>query len=149
MKHLDGAAVEVREHLAGHDLLRRPDPEAAAGEVEHAVDVVDDGVDLVGDEDDGAVLLVALPVDQPADRLLVVQVKGEQRLVTQEDARLGGQGLGDAQALLFPARQPPDGGVGIGGRADLGEQRVDRVPVSAAPRARSGVSAGNGRCWGM
>ena len=106
---LDGGAEQRRERRCGQDLGRRPDGEAARGEVEHPVDEREHGVDLVGDEEHGGVVRAAARVEQLGDLALVVQVEAEQRLVAQEQRRLGEQRLGDPEALLLASAEHADG----------------------------------------
>ncbi len=49
---LDVAAIQLAERLGGHHLVGCADAESPADQIEHAVDVGEDRVDLVGDEHD-------------------------------------------------------------------------------------------------
>ncbi|CAM5560958.1 hypothetical protein SALBM311S_01302 [Streptomyces alboniger] len=70
------------------------------------------------DEDHRRVVRAAPRVDQLGHGPLVVQVEGEQRLVAQQDAGVGGQCLPDAHALAFTAGQQAERDVGVGGGPD-------------------------------
>ena len=119
------AAVQVGEHLGGHDLLGCAHPEPSAGQVQDPVHVVHDRVDLVGHEHHGAVRVAALPVDQRADALLVLKVKGEQRLVAQQHLGIGREGLRHAQALLLTAGELPHRHLGVIGGAHKLQEFID------------------------
>lgn len=56
--------VQFGKNFRGHDFLRRPYTELAAGKVKDPVYIVDNRVDFVGHEDHGTVPIVALLVDQ-------------------------------------------------------------------------------------
>ena len=133
----------------------RAHTEPAAGQVEDPVDVVDDRIDLVGHEHHGALLLMALLVDEGADGLLVVQVQGQQRLVAEQHLRVGGQGLGHAQPLLLAARELPDRHLGVVGGPDEVQQLVDPAvglggSAAGCPSGgrRRRAPRGPGRAWG-
>src|SRR4029453_10131070 len=95
------AVIKVGQHFCGHDFLWCAYPELTSGKVQDPVDVVDDRIDLVGDKNHGTVAFVALLVDQGADGLLMVQIQGEQWLITQQQRGVGGEGLRYAKPLLF------------------------------------------------
>ena len=65
---------------------------------------------------------------------LAGQVEGEERLVAQQHPGITEQGLGDAQALLFAAREHADRRIGEGAGADrlqcLVHPRPDRPGVA-------------------
>ena len=64
-------------------------------------------------------------VDQAAHGSLLVQVKGDQRLIAQEQPRVPDQRLSDPESLLFSAGQLPNPASGEAGGVDRGEHRVD------------------------
>jgi hypothetical protein len=94
-QHVDRGTVQRRQPLAGEDVVRRTDGPAAPDEVQHAVDEREHRVDLVGDEQHGGAELTATVVDELGDRLLVLEVEGEQRLVAQQHLGTAQQSLGD------------------------------------------------------
>ena len=71
----------------------------------HAVGVPGDDAQVVGDEDDAHLVLVAQLVDEVEDLHLRRHVQGRGRLVGDEDARLAHQRHGDHDALAHAARQ--------------------------------------------
>ena len=71
----------------------------------HAVGVPGDHAQVVGDEDDAHLVLVAQLVDEVEDLHLRRHVQGRGRLVGDEDARLAHQRHGDHDALAHAARQ--------------------------------------------
>src|SRR5262249_50884947 len=80
VQHLDRRAVQAAERLA-RDHVRGPSLDrAAAGEVDDAVEVADQRVDVVGDEHHRDPLLVGDPPHERGDRDLVRQVEAVERL---------------------------------------------------------------------
>ena len=121
-----------------HHLVRRPDPEAAVHQVQHAVHQRQDRVDLVGDEHDRGARRPPPLVDQRGDGGLVREVEGEQRLVAQQHGRVADQGLGHPQPLLLAAREPADRRVRVARAADGGQRGVHPClphPPTAEPGA--------------
>ena len=104
--------VEPAEHRRAQNLFRRADAVGAGSQVEHAVRERQHGVDVVGDEENGGAVAAAALIDETAHFALVVQVQADQRLVAQQDRRLGDQRLSDPQALLLTAGELADRPVG-------------------------------------
>lgn len=128
---IDLCAVQLRQSRGAHHLVRRPDPVPAPCQIEHAVHQAQDGVDLVRDEDDGGAGAAAPLFHQAGEGALVVQVEGEQGFVAEQDPRVGGERLRDADALLLAAGEPSEGNVRVGRRTD----RIQQVVHPAADRA--------------
>ena len=125
---LDLRAVEARQHRAGHDLLDRADHRAAAAQIEHPVDGVDERVELVGAEQDRDLEVVA---DAPGDldhALLVGGIERDQRLVEQKKARAAEQRLAEQHPLPLAPRQFADRAAGEIPRPHLVERPVDLAP---------------------
>ena len=114
----------------------------------------------------GRAVLAPAPVDEFADAALVLQVEAEQGLVAEQQPRVAGERLPDAEPLLFAAGQVADRFVGVVGGADGLEQRVDagasrRLRLTGSPkrwpltpratrsRPRIGVPPGMSFCCGM
>src|SRR5439155_16448151 len=135
MEDLDRRAVEAAERLARDHLFGSALDRAAAGEVDDAVEVADDRVDVVRDEQHGDLLLFADAAHECGDRGLVRQVEAVERLVEQQQLRPPDQRLGDQQALLLAAGEFPDRPAGIGGGADELDHLRDAGRVSPATRA--------------
>ncbi len=76
-------------------------------------------------------VLSGTALEQLHHAALVSQVEGQQRLVTEEHGRVGGQGVRHSETLLLAARELTHGHVRVRRRADLVQQVVDE-PV---PRA--------------
>jgi hypothetical protein len=112
---------------------------AARRQVEDPVHQSEHRVDLVGDEDHRGVVGTAPGVDQFGHGPLVVQIEGEQRLVAEQDPRVGGQGLPDAHALPLAAGQQTQGHVGVGQGPDLPQDLVH--PAAHGPGAPGGAEA--------
>ena len=87
LDHVDFDPVERAEALAGQDLGGGADGPAPAHQVKDAVHVGQDGVDLVGDEDDGRARAAAALVDEVGDGPLAGQVECQEGLVAQQDGR--------------------------------------------------------------
>ena len=91
-------------------------------------------VDVVRHEQHGGAGLAAVPVDEPDDGLLVREVEARERLVAQQQPRIVGERLTDAQPLLLAAREQPD--------RVVGEVAARRRRRSAGRRARARRGAG-------
>ena len=89
-------------------------------------------VDVVRHEQHGGAGLAAVPVDEPDDGLLVREVEARERLVAQQQPRVVGERLTDAQPLLLAAREQPDRVVGEVARADGVDEPVDALALAAA-----------------
>ena len=93
-------------------------------------------IDVVRHQQHGGAGVAAVPVDQSDDRLLVREVETRQRLVAQQQPRVVGERLPDAQALLLAAGEQPDRAVGELARADGVDEAVD------SRRGRRGAGSG-------
>ncbi len=109
----------------------------AGREVQDAVDAVQHGVHVVSDEDDGRPALSTLRVEQIDDAALVGEVERQQRLVGEDQHRVGDERLRDAQPLLLAAGEPADRRVRVGGCADLVQRRVDSRAVVCVEAAEA------------
>ncbi len=124
----DLGAIEARQHRPGHNLVDRADHRRACAEIEHAVDRVDERVELVGAEHDRDLEIVA---DAPRgfdDALLMRRVERDQRLVEQQQARPAEQCLAEQHLLALAARQFADRALGKIARADFVQRPVDLAP---------------------
>ena len=128
LDHVDLDAVEVGQALAGQDLAGGARWPSARDQVEDAVDIGQDGVHLVGHEDDGGPAAAPALVDQAGHGALAGQVEGQEGLVAQEHGRVTEQRLGDAQALLLAARESPTGASRVGARAHRLDELVQPGP---------------------
>jgi hypothetical protein len=66
-------------------------------------------------------VLAAASVDELADAALVLEVEREQRLIAEQQGRVAGESLGDAEALLLSSRERSDRRIGVA----PGAHRVD------------------------
>src|SRR5436189_1509606 len=107
-QHLDRRAVEAAERGARDHLGGAAFDGAAAGDVDDAVEVAEDRVDVVGDEQHRDLLLSADPSYERRDRGLVGQVEAVERLVEQQQLRSTDECLRDQQPLLLAARELAD-----------------------------------------
>ena len=79
----------------------------------------------------------AVRVEEADDHALVREVEREQRLVGEQQRRIGDERLRDAEPLLLASGQPADRRVGVRRRADLGEHAVDARAIVAESRAEA------------
>src|SRR5256714_13152366 len=115
---LDRRAVEAAERLARDHLFGSALDRAAAGEVDDAVEVADDRVDVVRDEQHGDPLLFADAAHERGDRGLVGQVEAVERLVGTQKPPPPGPRLRHSPAVLLArggADGPPAGDTGGSG----------------------------------
>ena len=90
----------------GEQRLRRRGFDDTAGVHDgDTVGVAGNNTQVVGDEDDAHLVLVAQLVDEVEDLHLRRHVQGRRRLVRDEDARLAHEGHGDHDALTHAARE--------------------------------------------
>ena len=106
---IDVRAVQLGHPLRRQDLVGRSCRPPAVDDEQDVVDEIEDGVDVVGHEQDRPARLSLPAADQLGDLLLVMEVEVRQRLVAQQELGFTDQRLGDPQALLFAAGQPADG----------------------------------------
>ena len=142
---LDLRPVEARQHRPGDDLVDRADHRRAAAEIEHAVDRVDQRIELVGAEHDRDLELVADAPRDLDDALLMRRIERDQRLVEQQQPRPAEQRLAQQHPLALAAREFADRAAGEVARADLIERPVDLAsrrlvePGEAEARAHRGA----------
>lgn len=74
----------------------------------------------------------AVLVDEAYDGLLVGEVEARERFVAQQQARIVGERLPDAQPLLLAAREHPDRLVREAARSDGVDEGVDALAVGAS-----------------
>ncbi len=74
-QHVDVGLVEQRERLRGQHLVGRPDRPRAGREIEDAVDAVQHGVDVVGDEDHRRAGAAPARIEEVYDAPLVSEVE--------------------------------------------------------------------------
>ena len=130
-EHVDRSAVEIAEHARVEHLIGLSEHEAPAREIEDAVDAAQHRVDVVRDEQDRGIRLASVTVDERDHRLLVGEVETREGLVAQQDARVVGERLADAQALLLATREQAHGAVGEVLRPDRADQRVHALAIGA------------------
>src|SRR5438105_1787297 len=103
-QHLDRCAVEPRERLGPDHVLGPAGHDLALGDVDDAVEEREDGVDVVGHQQDGDALVGADPLDQAGDGLLAVEVQALQWLVQEQHPGARHESLSDQDPLLLAAR---------------------------------------------
>ena len=131
-QHEHGRAVEVGEHPRVEHLVGAAEHEPPVREVQDAVHLPEHRVDVVRHEQHGGAGLAAVPVDEADHGLLVREVEARQRLVAQQQPRVVGERLTDAQSLLLAAGEEAHGVVGEVARADGVDEAVDALPLAAA-----------------
>src|SRR3954453_14973102 len=105
LEHLDRNVVETAQDLARDHLAGLADDSAAAREVDDAIEIAEDRVDIVRDEQHRYALRAGHPLEESGNGPLVGEVEAVQRLVEQEHPRTPDQCLGDEEALLLAARE--------------------------------------------
>src|SRR3954468_9185606 len=111
-------AVEGRQRLRGEHLVGCADRPAAGREIEDAVDDREHRVDVVRDEDDRGAGTAAVRVEEAGDDLLIREVEREERLVGEDERRVGDERLRYAKTLLLAAREASERRIGIAPGAD-------------------------------
>jgi len=129
-------------HEIGHVFGRRIGENLLRGAALHDAPALHDGdavaqlerlVEIVADEDDGAPEFL-LQVDEFVLKVGADQgIERGEGLVHQQDRRVGGEGAGEAHALLHPARQLAHPPVGPVGEVDEG-QLIGDAPGAFGPR---------------
>src|SRR3954447_12115825 len=136
-QHLDRRRVEPAQRLTGDDLVGCSLDRAAGGEVDEAVEVAEDRVDVVDDEQDANLLLPADALDESGNRSLIGKVEAVERLVEHQQARPPDERPGEEQALLLAAGELADRPPRVVARADELEHLADTLCLpSAAERER-------------
>ena len=87
--HVDVMAVQPAQDVVADDLAGRAAGRPAAGEVDHRVHHWQEWVDLVGGQQHGDLLVAGDPVQQPDDLVAAAEVEVGQRLIEQEQPRVG------------------------------------------------------------
>src|SRR6202020_3499065 len=88
------------------DVTHSAGDSAAGGEVDDAVEISEQRVDVVADEQRRDALGAGDPPDERRDGGLVRQVEAVERLVEQQQARTAYERLRDQQTLLLAAGEP-------------------------------------------
>src|SRR6202021_1980199 len=135
--HFDRRAIEARQHRPVNDVVDRPDHRLAPAEIEHAVDRVDQRIELVGAEQDRNLQIVA---DAPCgfnDALLMRRVERDQWLVEQQQTRAADERLAQQHPLALAPRQFADRAPGELARPHFVERPVDLSPRRLVERAEA------------
>src|SRR5579872_1211960 len=135
---LDRHAVQRGERLRRDHVLGPAFHRGAAGDVDDAVEVGDDRVDVVRDEQDRDVLLLADAAHERGDADLVREVEAVERLVEEQELRPAHERLRDEQPLLLSTGELADRPRRIVLGADefdhLGDARGGRAAAPAGER---------------
>src|SRR2546421_8813254 len=132
VQDLDRCAVEAAERLARDHLFGRALDRATAGQIDDAVEVADDRIDVVRDEQHGDPLVFADATHEGGDRGLVGQVEAVERLVEQQEIRSADERLRDQEPLLLAAGELADRLPRISSSADELDHLGDTGCVSLA-----------------
>src|SRR6202167_1354049 len=124
----DLSAIEAREHGSGDDVVDRPDHGLTPAKIEDPVNCIDQGIELMGAEQDGDLEVVANAPGDIDHALLMRGVKRDQRLVHHDEAWLADQSLAQQHELALAARQFADRAAGKLARAHFIESPVDLAP---------------------
>src|SRR5271170_8223712 len=143
----DLRTVEPREHRAGDDLVDRAEHRRAAAQIQHAIDRIDERVELVSAEDDRDLQLVAQTPRNGDDAGLMRGIERDEGFVEQQQFRAAEQRLAEQQALAFPAREFADRAAREIAGADLIQRPVDlaarRLVEPGKPEPRAHRRAGD------
>ena len=138
------AVSAMRVGVAGPlgDLLDRAGlHHLAAVEHDHPLGEEPDDAEVVGDEQQRELAVVAQVGEQVEHLGLGGQVEGADRLVEHDDLRVADQGAGDRDPLPLPAGELRGVAAGrVGGQAD-GGQRLGDPPLAARPSAPAAPAA--------
>src|SRR5579864_4522263 len=135
-KNVDRHAVQRAQRLGGDDVFRRALHRGSARDVDDAVEVADDRVDVVRDEQHCDVLLATDVADERGNACLVRQVEAVERLVEQQQLRTPRERLRDEQSLLLAAGELADRLARVRRGADERDHLVDALRGGAAARPR-------------
>ena len=108
-ENVDRHAVQRTQRLGGDDVLRRTLDRGSARDVDDAVEVAEDRIDVVRDEQDGDVLLAADAAHERRDAGLVGEVETVERLVEQQQLRAARERLRDSRRCCSPPESSPIG----------------------------------------
>src|SRR5207244_10815862 len=108
---------------------------AAPNVLQNSICVRNLRVDVESNQHLDETLLGAQVGDKLAHLLLAAQVETGQRLVKQQQPRMGDQRLGELQPLLLAAGEPPHGPARVAGGADRGQRLGYRLLALAAGAA--------------
>src|SRR5277367_956783 len=126
---LDIRPIEARQHRSSDDLFDGADHRCSPAEIEHPVDGVDQGIELVSAEQDRDLEVVADASGDFDHVLLMRRIERDQRPVEHHEARLADEGLAQQHELALAAGQFADRAAG----EVAGPHFVER-PVDLAPR---------------
>src|SRR5271156_3017714 len=102
---LDRRLIKARQHRSSDDLVHGADHRRSRAEIEHAIDRVDQRIELVGAEQNRNLQIVA---DAPCgfnDALLMRRVERDQWFVEQQQTRPADERLAQQHPLTLAARQ--------------------------------------------
>src|ERR1700690_814062 len=107
-QHLDRGSVQAAQLRARDDVRDRAGQRLAAGEIDHAVEIAEQRVHVVGDEQDGDALHGTHALHEGRDGGLVGEVEAVERFIEDQHRGPAHERLGDEQALLLAAGQLTD-----------------------------------------
>src|SRR5690242_2004058 len=99
--YFHGGIIELAKLFAGYNLLRCADGATTIGNVNNPVNDVEQRIDVVSDQQYADMAGTADARDQRDDFALMGDIEIRQRLIQQQQARIGQQGLGYQQSLLL------------------------------------------------
>src|SRR5919108_2670 len=139
IQDLDGSVVELRQRLGPDHIARRAGEHAAAGDVDHAIDELQDRVDVVGDEQDCDPPTARKAAHELRDRLLVLEAEPHQ--IRGADAKVGVEVPALRQVadgvVAAPHRAPEDRGRALA-QGNHAKQRLEQRRLAGAVGAQDG-----------
>ncbi len=124
-QHVDVMAVEPAEHIGADDLRDRAAGRASGGQIDDPVHRRQEGIHLVGGDQNRDLLLGSDAPEQRHHLLGAAEVEVGQRLVEEQEAGPVDQGMGNQNPLLLTARELAHPGISEGARANRVEHLLD------------------------
>src|SRR5687767_6630681 len=103
--HLDGNPVHRAEHRLRHDLVDRPDAEAAVHHQRNSLDIVGDFIERVAHHEHRQVVALVQLANEPEDLGRRYEIHSGRGLVEHQYVRLADESACDQRPLLLSARQ--------------------------------------------
>ena len=132
-------------HTGGRQIARLPVEQHASPQHHDAIEILGHRAELVRHEQHGGAVLTQQVHERVSEKLLRLRVHAGDRLVEDEELGLGGQRLGDQDALLLSTRELDDALFAQPFQRHRLERVTDRVPINRsrpAPPPLLGEAAG-------
>ena len=143
---VDVMAVERAQHLGPDHLGGGAAGRPAAGQVHDAIHDGQQGIDLVGGQQDADPLVDGDAVQHGHDLLRSTGVEIGEWLVEEQDPGPADEGVGDEHPLLLAARQVADAGVGEPVGTDGVQHVVHQLAAPAGPQGHAEAVPVDAQC---